>query len=153
MIRIEVVNQVTENLCSAFQRLIPQLTTSGEVPTREQLETIVQAGATTLLVAINDTGESDRIVGTLTLVVYRIPTGCVARIEDVVVEQDLRRQGVGRQLLRTALQQAGKLGVKAVDLTSNPARAAANQMYIDLGFEKRSTNLFRYSISVRDTDG
>jgi len=88
----------------------------------------------------------------LTLVIYRIPTGYVARIEDVVVEQDIRRQGVGRRLVLTALLHARRAGVKAVDLTSNPARMAANQLYIQLGFGKRSTNLYRCQISTQDSE-
>jgi len=151
MIRIEEVSQVTESLCSAFHLLIPQLTTSGEVPTREELETIVQAEATSLLIAIDNTEECTRIVGALTLVIYRIPTGYVARIEDVVVEQDIRRQGVGRRLVLSALLHARKAGVKAVDLTSNPARMAANQLYQQLGFEKRNTNLYRCQLAVQDS--
>ncbi len=152
MIRIEEVSQVTESLYNAFQSLIPQLTTSGEVPTREELETIVQAEATSLLIAIDETEESDQIVGALTLVIYRIPTGYVARIEDVVVEQDIRRQGVGRRLVLTALLHARRVGVKAIDLTSNPARMAANNLYIQLGFEKRNTNLYRCQISTQESD-
>jgi ribosomal protein S18 acetylase RimI-like enzyme len=152
MIKIIEVDEITERLYRAFQSLIPQLTTSGDVPTQAELQAIVEAEATSLWIAIDEKESSDQIVGTLTLVSYRIPTGYVARIEDVVVEQDIRRQGIGGKLVRTALEHARQAGVKAVDLTSNPARVAANQMYAKLGFEKRNTNLFRYQISDQDLE-
>lgn len=152
MVLIKEVNQVTQELCEAFQLLIPQLTSSSEVPRRKEIESIIEADVTRLLIAVDDTKDAERIVGALTLVIYRIPTGYIARIEDVVVEQCIRRQGIGELLMQTALQYARKAGVKAVDLTSNPDRIAANQLYLKMGFEKRRTNLYRYLVSAKELE-
>ena len=147
--KIVEVDHVNEDLFRVFQSLIPQLTTSCEIPTQEELKSIVEADTTSVLIAVDDSIRPEKIVGTLTLIIYRIPTGYVARIEDVVVEQDSRRQGVGKLLVEAALRQARKAGVKAVDLTSNPARVAANELYLNIGFKKRNTNLYRYTYPLQ----
>ena len=84
------------------------------------------------------------IVGTLTLVVFRIPTGVRAWIEDVVVDSSARGAGVGERLNRAAVEEANRLGARTVDLTSRPNREAANRLYRRLGFVERSTNVYRY---------
>jgi ribosomal protein S18 acetylase RimI-like enzyme len=82
----------------------------------------------------------------LTLVVYRIPTGVRAAIEDVVVDQAGRGRGVGEALTQSALELAAKHGAKTVDLTSRPSREAANRLYERVGFERRETNMWRYNL-------
>jgi ribosomal protein S18 acetylase RimI-like enzyme len=84
-------------------------------------------------------------VGSLTLVMFRIPTGMRAWIEDVVVDEAARGQGVGEALSRTAVNLAQQAGARTVDLTSHPDREAANRLYSRLGFEQRATNVYRLS--------
>jgi ribosomal protein S18 acetylase RimI-like enzyme len=79
----------------------------------------------------------------LTLVLNRVPTGVRAHIEDVVVDESARGQGAGELLIRTALELAEDAGARSVDLTSSPAREAANRLYLRLGFEPRETNVYR----------
>jgi ribosomal protein S18 acetylase RimI-like enzyme len=86
------------------------------------------------------------IVGLLTLVVFRIPTGVRAWIEDVVVDESARGHGVGEALNRAALDDARRRGAKTVDLTSRPSRAAANRLYQRLGFVARETNVYRFTL-------
>ena len=81
---------------------------------------------------------------TLTLVIFRIPTGMRAWIEDVVVDEAARGHGVGEALNRFALDLAKRRGCKTVDLTSRPSREAANRMYQRIGFQARETNVYRY---------
>ena len=64
--------------------------------------------------------------------------------EDVVVDERLRRKGIGEALTRLALERARLAGAPWVDLTSNPARLDANRLYQRMGFEPRNTNLYRY---------
>jgi ribosomal protein S18 acetylase RimI-like enzyme len=91
-------------------------------------------------------GEDQRVVGTLTLVLYYIPTGVRAVIEDVVVDEAARGQGVGEALTRAALEVAAAKGARTVDLTSRPSRQAANRLYERLGFQRRETNVWRYTL-------
>ena len=90
--------------------------------------------------------EGDRILGTLTLVTFRIPTGVRSWIEDVVVDDAARGKGVGDLLNRFALDVARDKGAKTVDLTSRPTREAANRLYQRIGFVARETNIYRYDL-------
>ena len=145
MIRVEERTEVSDDLVAAIARLVPQLSSSSPAPTAEQLMEIVESGSTHLLVAIDDEADgADAIVGSMTLVVYRIPPGVRAWIEDVVVDADARGKGVGEALNRAALETAERLEAKSVDLTSRPSREAANRLYRRLGFVQRDTNVYRY---------
>ena len=147
MISVVEAEQVDDDLVDAFGRLVPQLSRSSPAPTREQLAEMVGAPGTRLLLAKSDDGS---IVGSLTLVLFRIPTGVRAWIEDVVVDESARRQGVGEALTRRACQVATEAGARTVDLTSRPSREAANRLYARLGFELRDTNVFRFKLEARD---
>lgn len=141
-VTVEIASEATTELVRAFARLIPQLSTSSPPPTAEQVAEMVQAPASDVLVARLD----GAIVGTLTLVTFRIPTGVRAWIEDVVVDDSARGHGVGDQLNRFALQVARDKGAKTVDLTSRPTRDAANRLYQRIGFQPRDTNVYRYTL-------
>jgi ribosomal protein S18 acetylase RimI-like enzyme len=140
------VTKVSEELVAAFKRLIPQLSSSNPPPSWPELEEIVSSPASVLFVA-RDPERQGEVVGSLTLVLFRIPTGLRAWIEDVVVDASARGKGVGEALNRAALQRAVEAGSKTVDLTSRPSRAAANRLYQRLGFVRRDTNLYRYSFA------
>lgn len=139
-VEIEIVSEVTSELVAAFDRLIPQLSSSNPPPTMEELGDIVRSEASRVFVA----RVGGVIVGTLTLVVFRIPTGIRAWIEDVVVDSSARGAGVGERLNRAAVEEANRLGARTVDLTSRPNREAANRLYRRLGFVERATNVYRY---------
>lgn len=140
---VEIATDVTDELVEAFARLIPQLSRSSPPPSRGELRAIVETAGTFLLVA---RGADGAIVGTTTLVTFRIPTGVRAWIEDVVVDDAARGQGVGEELTREALRVAREAGAKTVDLTSRPSREAANRLYQRIGFEQRDTNVYRIAL-------
>jgi len=140
---IERQTAVTDELVEAFRRLMPQLSSSNPAPTRAELAEMIGSPAITLLVARDDGGE---IVGSLTLAMFRIPTGRRAWIEDVVVDSAQRGRGIGEALTREALAVAKAAGATTVDLTSRPSREAANRLYQRVGFEKRETNVYRYKL-------
>jgi ribosomal protein S18 acetylase RimI-like enzyme len=142
MIEVEECCEVTSDLIEALERLIPQLSASSAVPTSAELEEMLESGASHLLLARDEAGP---ILGCMTLVVFRIPTGVRAWIEDVVVDADARGKGVGEALNSAALELAASLGAKTVDLTSRPSREAANRLYRRLGFVQRETNVYRWS--------
>ena len=145
---IEDATQVTDELEAAFVRLMPQLSSSNPAPTRAQLAEMVDSPAITLLIA-RDSDARGEIVGSLTLAMFRIPTGRRAWIEDVVVDSAQRGKGIGAALTREALRVAQEAGATTVDLTSRPSREAANRLYQRIGFEKRETNIYRYTLTGR----
>jgi ribosomal protein S18 acetylase RimI-like enzyme len=143
---VAVVRSVSPELVSAMRSLLPQLS-SASPPSAEELAAIVDSPATSLLVA----RDGDAIVGMLTLAVFRIPTGVRAWIEDVVVDEAARGQGVGEALTLAAVELARGAGARSVELTSRPTREAANRLYRRLGFEERETNVLRLALDPGDT--
>jgi len=139
---VSEASAVTDELVDAFARLVPQLSKSSPPPTAAELQEMVDAPGTFVLVA----SEDGTVLGSLTLVLFRIPTGMRAWIEDVVVDGTARGKGVGEALNRHALDVARAHGCKTVDLTSRPSREAANRLYRRLGFEARETNVYRYEL-------
>ena len=139
-IEISVCDEVNDVVVAAFAVLIPQLSTSSPAPTAKELKEIVAHEASTILLAT----EGETIVGSMTLVVFPIPTGTRAWIEDVVVREDAQGRGVGEALNRRAMQIAVDRGAQTINLTSRPTREAANRLYQRLGFVARETNIYRY---------
>jgi ribosomal protein S18 acetylase RimI-like enzyme len=147
MAHVYEAREVSDELVAAVGRLVGQLSTSSAPPTRAELEAIVTSPATTLIVARGepvDGGPEGTIVGMLTLATFRIPTGVRAWIEDVVVDESARGQGIGEALVMEAVARVAAAGAKTVDLTSRPSREAANRLYRRLGFQTRETNVYRY---------
>ena len=147
-VEVEVVTEVTDELVAAFGRLVPQLSRSAPPPGRDALTAMVRHDAITLLVARLD-GE---VVGTLTLVMFPIPTGLRAWIEDVVVDGNMRRTGTGQALSETAVHIAQKAGARTVDLTSRPSREAAGRLYERIGFVQRDSRVYRYAVETGAQD-
>ena len=144
MVVIERCTRAEPELAQAWEQLMPQLNPGAHPPTLPELEAILAAGATELFAARDEV--TGRIVGALALVVFATPTGTHAWIEDVVVDAVWRGQGIGESLTHAALERARVRGAHAVDLTSRPAREAANRLYLRMGFVLRTTNLYRFTL-------
>src|SRR6266849_6043695 len=145
-IEVATANRVDDELVAAFNRLIPQLSRSAAVPTPDLIREIVEAQASTVLVA-RDRRDDGRIVGMLTLVIFRIPTGVRAWIEDVVVDEAARGRGVGQALTLEALRMARQARARTVDLTTRPSREAAGRLYERVGFSRRDSRVYRFTLS------
>ena len=141
---IETQATVTDELLDALTRLIPQLKISSPRLTRDDVAALVSSDSVSLLTARANADASAPIVGMLTLIVYRVPTGVRARIEDVVVDESARGRGVAVELVRRALEIAREKGADGVALTSNPRREAANKLYQKVGFKRWETNVYFY---------
>ncbi len=140
--QIEIAHEATDELVAAMASLIPQLSKSNPPPTKSELAQLISSEASTIFVARVE----GRIVGSLTLAMFRIPTGIRAWIEDVVVDDSARGHGVGEALNRAALDYAKANGAITVELTSRPSREAANRLYQRMGFVARETNVYRFTL-------
>lgn len=133
------INRYADAVLEAMNDLLPQLSSSPKHLTEQELLTIIDSDTTHLLMA----EENDRYLGSLTLMVFRIPSGTRARIEDLVVQDTARGKGVGKALILKAIETMRAMGAEAVDLTTHPSRVAANELYKKLGFVRRETNVYR----------
>lgn len=107
--------------------------------TEQQLENVVNAPSCHLLVMRDAT---DTIIGTCTLCLFYSPTGSKISVEDVVIAPAFQGQHLGRQLMEYALQFINSWRPVTIQLTSRPARKAANRLYQSLGFQQKETNVY-----------
>jgi ribosomal protein S18 acetylase RimI-like enzyme len=141
MIHITQVTQATPELVEVFEKLIPQLS-QRKPPSLDELTSLIDSRSIVLIARFPDA--SSPIVGSGTLAVYPVPTGLRGHIEDVVVDQSARGNGVGQAIVLELL--AKELGIQGVSLTCNPTREAANKLYQKMGFRRRETNVYWYDL-------
>lgn len=140
MVDIERIQEPTSELVEAVARLVPQLSPRRTPPREAELALLLEDARVHLFVARSD---GAGVVGMVALVFYDVPTGRRARIEDLVVLEAHRGQGVGEALMRAAMDVARKERAHVLDLTSNPSRTEANELYLKLGFQRWETNVYR----------
>lgn len=140
---IEQLSEVTEDTAAVLSRLLLQLSPTARSLSVKDLQQIVDSDSTNIFVARID----DMIIGTFSLAIYVIPTGKKAIVEDVVVDATKRGLRIGENMIRFAIEYATAVGVRKIELTSNPQRVAANTLYKKMGFQKRDTNFYRLDIS------
>jgi ribosomal protein S18 acetylase RimI-like enzyme len=159
MIEIVRATKASAELVNAFARLLPQLSPSAPPLGVAELAEIVESDTSRLLLARDATAGSGAssiagpgddpvhgpVLGAVTVVVFRIPSGVRGRVESLVVDDRARGKGVGEALCRAALAAAREMGARTVDLTSTPQREAANRLYRRLGFTLRDTNVYRFA--------
>ena len=137
---------VSLEIQKAFECLMPQLTKFSPPPSLPDLQVMIRSDSVSLFIARYPDREGP-IVGTATLGTFQSPTGKHGWIEDVVVDKDYRHKGIGKALTEACLEKARELGLKEVNLTSNPSRVAANGLYQSMGFIQRETNIYRFPLS------
>lgn len=140
--KIYELKTITPNVIQAFKRLIPQLSTDCNLPSEKDLTDIMNSESTNLFVA----EDNNEIIGTLSLIFNKIPTGNKVWIEDVVVDKASRGKGVGKELILFAMKYVKNKSFESINLTSSPERISANKLYQKLGFFKRNTNVYRIQI-------
>lgn len=141
--QITEITGFSETILSAVQNLLPQLTDKKIYFGAEELTALLASENSHLFVAKKD----KKILGMLTLTIYRIPTGLKTHIDDVVVDRAARGKGTAEQLMRKAMGFCKEMKVDEIGLTSHPSRESANRLYLRLGFEQYETNLYRYKHS------
>ncbi len=141
-VQVEVLDSVTDEAVEAFSRLLPQLSSSARPLDAAALSAIASSPAVTVLVARMD----GKIIGTLSLAMFPVPTGLRAWIEDVVVDEAAGHHGAGTALVREAIRIAEQAGARTVDLTSRPSRQAAGRLYEKVGFTQRDSRVYRYTV-------
>jgi ribosomal protein S18 acetylase RimI-like enzyme len=132
--------------CEDINALLAQLSPSARRITPDKLRQLLAQSNYYILAVRSPKG---RIVGIATIIIYEKLTGKVGIIEDVVVDKDHRGLGLGKSLVQYLIKFAQAKNVEYLDLTSNPSRKEANELYLKLGFKKRETNCYRLSLRGR----
>ncbi len=141
--KIIEITEYKDELLSAINGLLPQLSDAAQLLTKPDLQQIVSSPTSHLLLAT----KNNEFHGCLMLIIEQTVTGKKAWIEDVVVDSKVRGKGIGRLLTESAIALAEKLGANTIDLTSRPTRKAANALYKKAGFKLRATNSYRHTVN------
>ncbi|MEI7844272.1 MAG: GNAT family N-acetyltransferase [Chloroflexota bacterium] len=137
------VENISPELLVAFEKLVPQLT-KATCPSPDDLQKLLDSPS--ILIVARTTSLDGPIIGAGTLGVFRTPSGVHAHVEDVIVDESYRGQGVGETLVSELLLIARQMGLKGVSLTCNPRRVPANRLYQKMGFKKWDTNTYWYEL-------
>lgn len=123
--------------------ILMQELSSNIVFTKESLERLLADTNSHLYIV----REEERIVACACLCIYHQPFSTDATIESVVVSSKMRGKGLGRKLMEHLIEEAARMKVDCLHLTSNPKREAANVLYQKMGFEKKETNCYMKNLS------
>jgi len=136
------VKKADIELTKAMHNLISQLNEYADLPDIDALSEIIKSASTQLLML----RENGNWVGSISLVIYQIPTGRQARIEDVIVDSKFRGRGFGKILMEEAVRRARIAGAASLSFTSRPEREAANRLYQNMGFRLHDTNVYKLDL-------
>lgn len=140
---IKEITTLTPAIQTAIQHFIDLLVTTPYTASNETLTALVASENSHLFLAYDET---ENVAGMITVGMYYSPTGKKAWIEDVVVDDTFRGQGVGEKLVQHAIEFTKTKDVNLLMLTSHPSRIAANKLYPRVGFNKRETNVYKMMI-------
>ena len=139
MTRIVEIESYSAEYHEAMQRFLDQLTTNPMKLTETMFRQLIESANSHLFFLM----KGEEIAGMLTVGIYFSPTGGKAWIEDVVVDQAFRGQGLSKLLVAHAIEFTRSQGIPSLMLTSNPKRIAANKLYQTMDFKRKETNVYR----------
>ena len=139
MTNIIEINTYSAEYHEAMQRFLDQLTTHPMTLTETMFRQLIDSENSHLFFLMKE----GQIAGMLTVGIYYSPTGGKAWIEDVVVDEAFRGQGLSKQLVAHAIEFTQSKRIPSLMLTSNPKRIAANKLYQAMGFSRKETNVYR----------
>lgn len=139
---ISKLTDINKDTVDALNHLLQQLSPTCELMTLVRLSEIVNSSNVIVYIA----QEGSAIVGVATLLICNLTSGVRAQVEDVVVDSNFRGQKIGEKLIQHIVEQALLRDIRKIELTSKPARIAANKLYQKLGFKIRETNVYRFDI-------
>ena len=138
---VSTIHKINEDMQKEIDLLLHELSPSLGTIDRDRVNRLLKEDRLTLFAAEDDNG---RLAGMLTLTFCPTLTGDKYWIEDVIVSNEYRGQGIGKTLVKAAVEHVKESGKPyRIYLTSNPSRTAARNLYRSEGFEEYDTGVFR----------
>jgi ribosomal protein S18 acetylase RimI-like enzyme len=142
MIKIQRIRKVNKEDLEAVNDLLDQLSPGSYFLRLKEYRHLL-SGKDYFLFAARD---GKRIIGMGSIVFTNIPAGLRSRLEDIVVDEKYRGQGIGKRISLTLIAIARKKRATLVDLTSGKKRKSAHKLYEKLGFKERDTKVYRLDL-------
>ncbi len=147
MIDIAKMTEYDGEIASAMGRLRQQLSArhDGAPIAREWLEELIESPYHDILLAMN---EKDEVVAMAVVSVVFATIDRNAYLEDLVVDEACRWQGVGGQMLEAVKQWGRDKACRRLEFTSSNRdnKAGAKDFYEKHGATVRATNFFRIEL-------
>ena len=138
---VSTIHKINEDMQKEIDLLLHELSPTLGTIDRDRVNRLLKEDRLTLFAAEDD---NDRLAGMLTLTFCPTLTGDKYWIEDVIVYDAFRGQGIGKALVKAAVSHVKQSGRPCrIYLTSNPSRTAARNLYRSEGFEEYDTGVFR----------
>ena len=144
MYSITSIHDASQIKLPELNSLLRQLNPDLKPIDQSHVEKIMRTDTIFLFGAFDD---SKKLIGMISVAIFPIPSGMRCWIEDIVVDRMHRGKGLGKKLMKHAIEYAQECGAQCIDLTSRPSRIEANEMYQRMGFEKRETNVYRMQVA------
>jgi ribosomal protein S18 acetylase RimI-like enzyme len=140
MITISRLEEASDAAVKDINLLLPQVRSdpSQHKGSLSDLQNIVENDWTSMIVA----KDAERIIGMATVHIVNNMGKRIAHIDDVVVDDAYRWQGLGKKIIDEVINVAKAKDVSQLRLTSRSARIAANKLYQLMGFEIGNTNVY-----------
>ncbi|MBI4088294.1 GNAT family N-acetyltransferase [Candidatus Kaiserbacteria bacterium] len=143
MVTISKLTAITDASVRELNELMRQLREgSTAAASKEDMQELLNDENIVVIVAKDD----ERIVGVATLYVMPKIGKRIGYVEDVVVGEEYRGQGIGEKIMHELINIAMGRNIRTLSLTSRPERIAGNKLYQKLGFERKETNSYRLKL-------
>ncbi|MFD2203219.1 GNAT family N-acetyltransferase [Shivajiella indica] len=87
-----------------------------------------------------------QVIGIASMCTYKVISGKKGWIEDVVVDEQYRNQGIGRKLMKKLLEEGKKKNLSEILLFTEAHRIPAIKLYSDLGFQLKESRIYTLKI-------
>lgn len=141
-IQYEILKDVNDQVIDELNVLLGQLSKTGRQVNTESLQTLM--GSSTEIIAALDDG---KIIGCICLAIVPQMGRVKGWVDDMVVDEAYRGQGIAKHLMSQAIEESKRLGCTNLNLTSGDDREAAHGFYEAMGFKKRETRVFRLDLN------
>ena len=141
MITAQRITTASADSLQDINKLLLQLRRNPSEPlgTEQDLNDIV-TDKNVIFIAVQD---GEKIIGMATAYLAQKFGKKTGFVEDVVVDETYRGQGLGQKVMEVLIQEAKNAGASQLYLTSGPDRIAAQKLYLRIGFKKRETDVFK----------
>jgi ribosomal protein S18 acetylase RimI-like enzyme len=130
---VEDLDRIVELLLELYSVVSERQTLHPESFRKNCLELLSERNSFFLVAA-----EGERLIGFLNFTVRRtcLHSGGSALIDELVIDQEHRGAGVGRDLIEAAVRRARALGCSEVEVNTETVNLRARDFYKKLGFEE-----------------
>ncbi len=134
-----LIRQASTSDLPSILQLYADVLDKGQVLSLSEAEVLFQKMSSYPNYKVYVAEQEHQVVGTFALLIMDnlahrgTPSGIV---EDVAVQENLQGKGIGRQMMKYAMQVCSEAGCYKLVLSSNQKRVEAHAFYESLGFDK-----------------